>query len=126
MFYKILRALNEETTRQLSEGNDIKLFFGLGTLEIRKYLPSVKLVDGKVVTNLPIDWKETWKLWEGYPEERGKKTLIRRQVSEIYKVFLNKSDFYHNRRKLKFFPSKKLRVRLKENINNGKIDAFTF
>lgn len=35
----------------------------MGRLEIRKYDARITLQEGKVVTNLPIDWDKTLKLW---------------------------------------------------------------
>jgi hypothetical protein len=35
----------------------------LGRLEVRKNAASITIKDGKVKTNLPIDWDATLKLW---------------------------------------------------------------
>jgi len=41
----------------------------MGTLEVRKRPTRVAIVDGKLVTNLPIDWDATLKLW--YEDEES-------------------------------------------------------
>jgi hypothetical protein len=59
-------------------------------LELRKYDASIKIVDGKVKTNLPIDWDKTLKLWYEDEEAYKQRTLIKMEEKEIYKVHYNK------------------------------------
>jgi hypothetical protein len=62
----------------------------MGTLEIRKKPARVSIVDGKLVTNLPIDWDATLKLWYEDKESFENKTLVRVESEEIFKVYYNK------------------------------------
>ena len=67
-YFSIIRRVNEHLSELLIEGNDIILPLNMGQIELRKFTPVIKFEDGKVKTNLPIDWPETLKLWRS--EER--------------------------------------------------------
>ena len=62
-FYSIIRTVNNYLADLLSKGHDINLPCQMGRLEIRKYDAKITLQEGKIVTNLPIDWDRTLKLW---------------------------------------------------------------
>jgi len=44
----------------------------MGKLELRKSLRRLDIVNGKLVTSLPIDWDRTLKLWA----EEGKSNIL--------------------------------------------------
>ena len=71
-FYSIIRRMNNLLADTLIHGHDIELPCRMGTIEVRKYDARVSIEDGKVKTNLPIDWDRTLKLWsedeEAYKE----------------------------------------------------------
>jgi len=46
----------------------------MGVLELRKSIRRIDIVNGKLVTTLPIDWDRTLKLWAEYGKSS---TLIR-------------------------------------------------
>ena len=61
-YFAIIRKINLHLVDELLLGNDVKLPKSMGTIEIRKRDRKVKLgSDGKLVTNLPIDWDKTLK-----------------------------------------------------------------
>lgn len=62
-FYSIIRTVNNQLADFLSKGHDVNLPCQMGRLEIRKYDAKITLQEGKIVTNLPIDWDKTLKLW---------------------------------------------------------------
>jgi len=62
----------------------------MGSLEIRKKPSRISIVDGKLVTNLPIDWDATLRLWYEDKESFDNKTFVRVENEEIYKVYYNK------------------------------------
>ena len=62
-FYSIIRTVNNLLADFLSKGHDVNLPCQMGRLEIRKYDAKITLQEGKIVTNLPIDWDRTLKLW---------------------------------------------------------------
>lgn len=62
-FYSIIRRVNNYLADELVNGNDVTLPCNMGRLEIRKSKPNIRFKDGKVKTDLPIDWDRTLKLW---------------------------------------------------------------
>lgn len=106
-------------------GNDVRLPKSMGTIEIRKYDRRVRLgMDGKIHTNLPIDWDKTLKLWYEDEEAFRDKTLVRVEENEIFKVYYNReSATYNNNSYYEFLFNKDLKIRLKQRIKEGLIDA---
>ena len=97
----------------------------MGKIELRKYKARIKYEDGKVVTNLPIDWKRTLQLWNEDDESRSNKTLIRRETKEVFRIIYNRqSANYNNKTFYQFSASRAVRQALSEKIKNNEIDAF--
>lgn len=124
-YFAIIRQINNLLANEVVKGNEVKLPHRMGTIEIRKYEKSIKVdKDGKVITNLPIDWDNTLKLW--YEDEKAfkNKTLLRLDEQEIYKIVYNKEDVnFNNKSFYEFVFNKDLKLRLKHNIKQGIIDA---
>ena len=126
-FYKIIRGVNNLLAAELIKGNQINLPHRLGTLEIRKRPTRVAIVDGKLVTNLPIDWDATLKLWYEDRKAYDDRTLVRIENEEVFKVYYNKKDAnYNNKSFYEFRPNVELKKELSQNIKKGIIDAFIF
>nr|DAU83974.1 MAG TPA: hypothetical protein [Crassvirales sp.] len=50
----------------------------MGTLEVRKIERNIRIgKDGEIITNLPIDWDSTLKLWYEDEESYKNKTIVR-------------------------------------------------
>ena len=97
----------------------------MGRLEIRKYDARITLQEGKVVTNLPIDWDKTLKLWSEDEEAYQKRTLIKREEKEIFKVYYNRGKAnYTNKSFFQFDVNRELKKKLKHRIKEGRLDAF--
>lgn len=124
-YFAIIRKINLLLGDELLIGNDVKLPKSMGTIEIRKYDRRVMLgTDGKVHTNLPIDWDKTLKLWYEDGEAFKDKTLIRIDKSEIFKIYYNKElANYNNNSYYELLFNKDLKIRLKQKIKEGRIDA---
>lgn len=124
-FYSIIRDVNNLISAEISLGKEVKLPNRMGSIELRKYDKSIKIgKDGKVVTNLPIDWDSTLKLWYEDEEVYKNKTLLRIDEKEIYKIVYNKEKAnYNNRSFYEFSFNKDLKIRLKRNIKEGLVDA---
>lgn len=124
-YFSIIRNVNLLLIDELLHGNDIKLPQSMGTIEVRKYDSSIKLgSDGKVYTNLPIDWDKTLQLWYEDAESYKKRTLIRMEETEIFKIYYNRERAtYNNRSYYEFIFNKELKRRLKQKIRKGLIDA---
>lgn len=124
-FYSIIRKVNEYLAIELENGNDVKLPCRMGRLELRKFDAKINIVNGKVKTNLPVDWNRTLNLWYEDEEAYKNKTLIKVEEKEIFKVFYNRQlADYNNKSFYKFEISRSIKKNLKNNIKEGKIDAF--
>ena len=124
-FYTIIRQVNNLLADSLLEGNDIILPNRLGTLELRKYNARIDIKDGKLKTNLPIDWDRTLKLWSEDEEAYKNRILIKMEEKEIFKVFYNKGTAnYENKSFYTFEVNRDLKRRLKQKIKNKLVDAF--
>lgn len=124
-FYSIIRKVSAYLAEELSLGNDIKLPRNMGSLQIRKTNTYVTLEEGKLKTNLPIDWDKTLKLWYESKEDLDKKTLVRLEEREVYKVFYNKYKAdYNNRAFYEFSINRLIKRNLKHTIKESNFDTF--
>ena len=124
-FYRIIRGINEYLAEELSKGKEIKLPHRLGTLEIRKRPTRIAIVDGKLITNLPIDWDKTLKLWYEDKEAFDNKTLVRVESEETFKVYYNKQTAnYNNKSFYEFSPNREIKRKLALRAKRGLLDAF--
>ena len=124
-FYSIIRRINKYLADSLIQGNDIKFPNRMGSLELRKYNATITFNNGKIKTNLPIDWNKTLKLWYEDEEAYKNKTLIKMEEKEIFKIHYNKQlANYNNKVFYEFKVNRDLKKRLKEEIKEGNIDAF--
>ena len=124
-FYSIIRTFNKHIAEELSKGNDFILPYKMGTLEIRKYSPNITIKNGKLNTPLPIDWDKTLKLWYEDKESYDKKTLVRSDVKEIFRLIYNKSKAeYINKSFYELRFNREIKKKLKQNIKECIVDAF--
>lgn len=126
-FRRVVQLINSLLQEQLSNGEDVHLPQRMGYLEVRKFDTKVEFRDGKMVTNLPIDWDRTLKLWYENKEAEKKKIKVRLETPTIYRVLYKKSNAtYKNKAFYEFSTNRELKQALKRNILANKIDAFTF
>ena len=124
-FYTIIRQVNNLLAENFLKGRDIILPHRLGTIELRKYETKMSFNNGKLHTNLPIDWDRTLKLWAEDEEAYKEKMLVKVEEKEIFKVFYNKGKAnYNNKSFYEFEVNRDLKRRLKQRIKDGLIDAF--
>ena len=125
-FYSIIRKVNEYLADSLLQGHDTVLPHKMGRIEVKKYEARITLEGNKVKTNLPIDWDRTLKLWYEDEESYKNKTLIKMEEKEIFKVCYNKSKAdFNNKSFYQFDINRDLKRRLKQQIKNGALDAFS-
>ena len=124
-FYAIIRAMNKALAKDFLHLGSIKLPERMGEITLRKYQAKITLQNGKVKTNLPIDWDATLKLWSEDKESYEKKTLIRIEEREIFKVLYDKSKaMYNNKSFYSFEMNRDAKIALKKQLKEGKLDAF--
>lgn len=125
-FYTIIRQVNNELAYSLIRGDDINLPNRMGRLELRKYDVKIKVdSNNKVITNLPIDWDRTLKLWSEDEEAYKERILIKMEEKEIFKVFYNKkSANYENKSFMQFDVNRDIKRSLTQQIKNRAVDAF--
>lgn len=101
-------------------------------LNIRKVKRKPRIVDGKLINNIPIDWKKTNKLWDEDPEAKELKLLVRYDNTHtsgfVYKIYMKKfkANVKH-KTFFKFLPTRffkrSLSKRIKD-INKDNFDSF--
>lgn len=125
-FYAIIRSVNKHLANELGKGVEIKLPHRMGSLEIRKRPSRISIIDGKVTTNLPIDWQTTLKLWYEDKEAYDNRTLVRLEAEEIFKVFYNKTNAnYNNKIFYGFRPVREIKRSITHNAKQGILDAYS-
>lgn len=124
-FYTIIRGINKYLAEELLNGNDITFPHRLGKLELRKYDSRVTVYNNVVKTNLPVDWDRTLKLWTEDEEAYKERILVKMEEKELFKIYYNKKNAnYGNKSFYEFKVNRNLKVRLKQKIKEGAIDAF--
>ena len=124
-FYSIIRKVNDYLANSLINGEDITFPNRMGTLELRKYRPTLSIKDNKLKSTLPIDWDRTLKLWAEDEESYKKRTLVKAEEKEIFKLFYNKKNAnYMNKSFYSFDLNRDVKKKLKQKIKDKAIDAF--
>lgn len=126
-YLKIIRSINNILREYLIEGKDIILPEKMGRLELRKRNNTIKFIDGKIKTNLPVNWDATLKLWYENPICKQNKQLVRQETPNTFKVHYNKNKaVYNNKGFYEFSTNRDIKLGLKKNIKLNKIDAFLY
>ena len=124
-FYSIIRKVNDLFVEAILKGEDITFPNRMGTLELRKYRPTLSVKDNKLKSTLPIDWDRTLKLWAEDEESYKERTLVKAEEKEIFKLFYNKKNAnYMNKSFYSFDLNRDVKKKLKQKIKNKAIDAF--
>lgn len=126
-FYGIIRRVNNYLADELANGNDVTFPHNMGRLEIRKNKPNIRINNGNIKTDLPIDWDRTLRLWYEDKESFENKTLIKMEEKEVFKTYFNRmSCDFNNQSFYEFIVNRDIKKRLKQKIKEGGFDAFTF
>lgn len=125
LFGKIIKTVNSLLAERIVNGLEVNLPSQMGKIELRKFKTKVKIEDGKIITNKPINWKETLKLWEEDEESKINKTLVRHDTDFVYRtVYRVDTANYTNKNFYKFSLSRNNKRRITKNIAKGTVDAF--
>lgn len=124
-FSHIVRLMNKYLGDSLIAGNDVRLPHKMGRLALMKYSKDIKFIDGKLVSNLPVDWDKTLKLWYEDEEAYKNKTLVRATADNIFRIYYNKiAATFPNKMFYEFRANRELKARLIQKIKDGAVDAF--
>lgn len=126
-YYTIIRTVNKILVNNFLKTGSIKLPERMGEITLRKYQAKITLENGKIKTNLPIDWDATLHLWAEDKDSYDNRVLIKAEEREIFKVLYDKSKaLYNNKSFYTFEPNRDIKVALKTKLKKGVLDAFTF
>ena len=124
-FYTIIRQVNNMLADNILNGEDIVFPHRMGRLELRKKEAYIGFKDGKLVTNLPIDWDKTLKLWSEDENAYKERLLIKMEEKDIFKVFYSKRNaLYENKSFYSLEVNRDIKRGLKSRIKNRLVDAF--
>lgn len=125
-YFNIIRTINNKIRDCLSLGKEVKLPCYMGILTICKEDRGVSIDSkGKVHNNYPVDWQKTLKLWYDDPEAYNNKILVKNPVKELYNLIYRKSKAkFKNQLYYSFAFNRALKIKLKQNINEGLVEAF--
>lgn len=131
IYGSIIKEFNSYQRDRLStKGVGIHFPFSLGRVELRKNKSEVKInEDGTIKNNLPVNWKETRKLWKENEAAREKKIKIRftneHTDSHTFRIYYLRSKAkYKNKSVYRIKFNRTLKRELSKAIFEGKIDAF--
>lgn len=123
-FSAVIRAVNLILQDKIIKGVEVTLPESMGKLELRKQSLFTRLENNRIKTNLPIDWKSTLELWEQDEEAFLEKRKVRREIKYLFRIFYNKyTAAYKNKSFYQMRPVRSFKIKLKERINNEKVDA---
>lgn len=129
-FNKIISEFNLIIGDFLIENLSYDLPYRLGKLEILKVLRKPYLdSNGKLVNNLPINWKATNELWEKNSEAKDKKILIRYNNTKtggyVFSIKYNKKPAIYKNKSVYFFkPVRHLSRGIKDRIEDYTKDKY--
>jgi len=130
-FGQIIKEFNGHVRDRIStKGAEYIMPCRIGKVELRKMQTEVKIDDdGNIINNLPVNWRETRKLWAESDKAREKKTKIRYTNEHTggytFRIFYRTSKANFKNKsiyKLKF--NRTMKRQLSTSIFAGKIDAF--
>jgi len=124
-YFAIIRRVNQILGDALALGEDITFPHHMGRLEIRKYIPKIKLKENGVKTSFPVDWNKTLRLWYEDKEAYKNKTLVKVQKKEIFRIYYNRGVAdYTNKTFYEFIPHVPFLEKFYKNVDEDLIDAF--
>lgn len=128
LFNDIITEYNTEIKNLIIEKNLVYQLPYLGfeiILKKQKRVPRIK--DGKLINNIPPDWKATKELWEKDEEAKEKKLLVRydnyHTSNYIYRIYFKKfKSKIRNKSLFKFQPNRSFKRQLSARIKDPNKD----
>ena len=123
-YFNIIRSINKQLANNLLNGETVVFPHRMGSLILKKKESVISFKDGKLKTNLPVDWDSTLKLWYEDKESFENKVLIRMEERDLYKVCYDKSKAnFNNKTFYTFNVNREIKVQLKNKIKNEGLDT---
>ena len=119
---KVIREFHRAIGNLLvTEEYNFKIPKRLGVLCVKKERNFVSVKDGKLITNLPVNWKDTLKLWEEDSEAKSAKTLIRYENYHSNRFsyrfrYLKKKAIFKNKNVYRIWVNRKVKKQLSKLI----------
>lgn len=124
-FYSIIRTINNYLIDYFLDNKPIIFPQRMGMLELRKYPTRIEYKNNKLVTNLPIDWDSTLKLWCEDETAYKERTLVKMEEKELFRIYYNKqSAIFNNKGFYSFKVNRDLKIKVKQRIKDGILDAY--
>lgn len=124
-FYSIIRTINNYLIDYFLDNKPIIFPQRMGILELRKYPTRIEYKNNKLVTNLPIDWDSTLKLWCEDETAYKERTLVKMEEKELFRIYYNKqSAIFNNKGFYSFKVNRDLKIKVKQRIKDGVLDAY--
>lgn len=124
-FYSIIRTINNYLIDYFLDNKPIIFPQRMGMLELRKYPTRIEYKNNKLVTNLPIDWDSTLKLWCEDEIAYKERTLVKMEEKELFRIYYNKqSAIFNNKGFYSFKVNRDLKIKVKQRIKDGILDAY--
>jgi hypothetical protein len=131
MFGSVLREFNLHISNKLSEKGAEYIFPNkIGKIELRKIKTEVKIDEkGKLVNNLPTNWKATIALWNSSQKSKAAMTKIKftneHTDGHTFRIFYIRSKAnFKNKSIYKMQFNRDMKRDLSKSIFEGRIDAF--
>lgn len=127
----IIKEYNSYIRDNISKkGQSYKMPEQMGIVELRKKKTEIKIrEDGTIQNSLPVNWKETNKLWRDNPEALEKRIKIKfvNKHSDGYTFklcYLRSKANYKNKTIYRLRFNRQMKRQLSQSIFDNKIDAF--
>lgn len=125
-FGAIIKSVDKAIVDKLLTGSCVHLPHKMGRLELSKTKRKVKIEDGKITTNLPVDWPKTLQYWYEDKEARENKTLLWCEWDYIFNInYYKYKESFINSVFYKFTPARSFKNKMIEKIKNNELETFT-
>lgn len=127
IYYEIIRRVHNGIIEALLNSDDIKLPCSMGRFMLVKNPNFVTIKNKKIITNRPVDWDATLKLWYEDEESKSKGIVVRQEEEYTYKVMFDKRHAkFKNMAFYIFRTNRSLKKKIKDAVKNGTLDSIIY
>lgn len=124
-YKKVFNLLMIKIGEQLLNLGEFNFHNSFGKLLLVKIKRKFNDYNGKLLPNTPINWQKTLELWCNDKNAKDSKLLIRTNEPYIYRcIYIKSSAKYKNKSIIKFSLCRTLKLKLKKEIEDNKIECF--